>query len=136
MRCGLSWRLKRRLLDLTGLGEPLDQRLVAGAGVPIIADDQPDVLVRRARLKINRDRESPGLDCLKLDIWKWDINGCTGDDENWRVMTDDDAIEAWFCREVLPLEPALTRFIRRNWRVADDVADLRNDVYALAIASA
>lgn len=51
-------------------------------------------------------------------------------------MVDDDDLEAWFCREVLPLEPALSHFIRRNWRVADDVIDLRHDIYELAIASA
>ena len=51
-------------------------------------------------------------------------------------MVEDEALEAWFCREVLPLERALTHFIRRNWRVADDVSDLRHDVYELAIAGA
>jgi len=51
-------------------------------------------------------------------------------------MVDDEALEDWFCREVLPLEQSLTHFIRRNWRVADDVIDLRHDVYELAIASA
>ncbi|GAA0294933.1 RNA polymerase sigma factor [Sphingomonas oligophenolica] len=51
-------------------------------------------------------------------------------------MIDDKAIEDWFCREVLPLEGSLTRFIQRNWRVADDVIDLRHDVYELAIGSA
>lgn len=51
-------------------------------------------------------------------------------------MADDDAIEDWFCREVLPLERILTRFIRRNWRVADDVMDLRHDIYELAISGA
>ncbi len=51
-------------------------------------------------------------------------------------MVDDEALEDWFCREVLPLERSLTHFIRRNWRVADDVVDLRHDVYELAIASA
>src|SRR3546814_16545989 len=51
-------------------------------------------------------------------------------------MVDDDDLEAWFCREVLPLERALTHFIHRNWRVAEDVTDLRHDVYQLAIASA
>lgn len=51
-------------------------------------------------------------------------------------MTDDNAIENWFCREVLPLERSLTHFIRRNTRVADDVTDLRHDVYELAIAGA
>jgi RNA polymerase sigma-70 factor (ECF subfamily) len=49
-------------------------------------------------------------------------------------MVDDDALRAWFCDEVLPLERRLTQFIRRNWRVADDVRDLTHDVYELAIA--
>lgn len=49
-------------------------------------------------------------------------------------MVDDDTLENWFCREVLPLERSLTHFIRRNWRVEDDVIDLRHDVYELAIS--
>lgn len=49
-------------------------------------------------------------------------------------MLDDEAIDDWFCREVLPLERSLTLFIRRNWRVADDVIDLRHDIYALVLA--
>lgn len=51
-------------------------------------------------------------------------------------MVDDKALDDWFCQEVLPLEGALTHFIRRNWRVPDDVADLRHDVYELAFAGA
>lgn len=51
-------------------------------------------------------------------------------------MVDDDVLKAWFCREVLPLERALTVFIRRNWRVADDVEDLRHDVYELTLSGA
>ncbi|NYD89152.1 RNA polymerase sigma factor [Sphingomonas melonis] len=51
-------------------------------------------------------------------------------------MVDDDALEAWFCEEVLPLERRLEQFIRRNWRVAEDVRDLTHDVYELAIAGA
>lgn len=51
-------------------------------------------------------------------------------------MTDADAIDEWFCREVLPLEPALTQYIRRNWRVPEEVFDLLHDVYALALGSA
>ena len=31
-------------------------------------------------------------------------------------MVDRDALKRWFCGEILPLEPPLTRFIRRNWR--------------------
>lgn len=45
-------------------------------------------------------------------------------------MIDDDLLKAWFSREILPLEPALTRFIRRNWRNKSDVADLRQEIYA------
>jgi RNA polymerase sigma factor (sigma-70 family) len=51
-------------------------------------------------------------------------------------MIDDEALEDWFCREVLPFERSLTHFIRQNWRVEDDVIDLRHDVYELAIANA
>lgn len=51
-------------------------------------------------------------------------------------MLDDADIRDWFRREVLPLERQLTHFIRHNWRVEDDVMDLRHDVYELAIAGA
>jgi len=44
-------------------------------------------------------------------------------------MIDDADLNAWFCGEVLPLEPALTSFIRSNWRVAEDVIELRQDIY-------
>ena len=43
-------------------------------------------------------------------------------------MVDDVALNAWFCATV-PLEPALTRFIRHNWRIAEDVIELRQDIY-------
>jgi len=45
-------------------------------------------------------------------------------------MIGDGELKAWFFREIFPLEPALTRFIRRNWRNESDVADLRQDIYA------
>jgi len=48
----------------------------------------------------------------------------------------DAAVRAWFCEEVLPLEGALLRFIRRNWPTADDATDLMHDVYELAITGA
>jgi RNA polymerase sigma factor (sigma-70 family) len=51
-------------------------------------------------------------------------------------MVDEEALKHWFCREVLPLERSLTHFIRRNWRLEDDVIDLRHDVYELAISGA
>jgi RNA polymerase sigma-70 factor (ECF subfamily) len=51
-------------------------------------------------------------------------------------MVDEETLNAWFCREVLPLERALTGFIRRNWRVAADVTDLRQDVYERVLTGA
>src|SRR3546814_14580491 len=51
-------------------------------------------------------------------------------------MVDDDALNAWFVREVLPLERALTSYIRRNWRVPEDVFELRQDIYENALIGA
>jgi RNA polymerase sigma-70 factor (ECF subfamily) len=51
-------------------------------------------------------------------------------------MVDEREIEAWFCDQVLPLEKALTSFIRRNWRIEDDVVDLLHDIYEQVIAAA
>lgn len=51
-------------------------------------------------------------------------------------MVEDEALNDWFCQKVLPLEGSLTRFIRRNWRIADDVIDLRHDIYELAFTGA
>lgn len=53
-----------------------------------------------------------------------------------RVTIDEATLDAWFCREVLPLEPALTRYIRRHWRNPQDVYDLIHDVYTLALGGA
>jgi RNA polymerase sigma-70 factor (ECF subfamily) len=39
-------------------------------------------------------------------------------------------VDDWFVREVLVHEQALMRFLRRNWRDQDEVADLRQEVYA------
>jgi RNA polymerase sigma-70 factor (ECF subfamily) len=38
-------------------------------------------------------------------------------------------LEAWFIREVLPLEAALMQFLRHNWRDKSEIADLRQEVY-------
>jgi RNA polymerase sigma factor (sigma-70 family) len=39
------------------------------------------------------------------------------------------AVEAWFVREVLPLEAILMHFLRHNWRDQSDIEDLRQEVY-------
>jgi len=51
-------------------------------------------------------------------------------------MVDDQALKEWFCREVLPLERPLSAFIRRNWRDAADVVDLRQDIYERVLLGA
>lgn len=51
-------------------------------------------------------------------------------------MVEDVDLNIWFCHEVLPLEGALTRFIERNWRVRDDVLELRQDIYERALRGA
>jgi RNA polymerase sigma-70 factor (ECF subfamily) len=51
-------------------------------------------------------------------------------------MLDDQALKAWFCREVLPLEPMLTRFIRRHCRSPHEVADIRQEVYEKLLTAA
>src|SRR5580692_1535633 len=54
-----------------------------------------------------------------------------------QAMTDRQAdLHAWFLREVLPLEAALTQFLRNNWRNRADVADLLQDVYVRVYQSA
>lgn len=52
------------------------------------------------------------------------------------AMMGDADLNAWFCREVLPLEGALTRFIERNWRVRDDILELRQDIYERTLKGA
>lgn len=42
----------------------------------------------------------------------------------------DNELNTWFVEEVLPLEGLLERYLRRNWRDADEIPDLRQEVYA------
>lgn len=37
--------------------------------------------------------------------------------------------DRWFTEQVLPLEGALTRYLRRAWRDPEEIADLRQEVY-------
>jgi RNA polymerase sigma-70 factor (ECF subfamily) len=41
-----------------------------------------------------------------------------------------DALDDWFMREVVSLEPMLTRFLQRNWRNEAEISDLRQEAYA------
>lgn len=51
-------------------------------------------------------------------------------------MTDDISLNRWFCSEVLPLERSLTQYIRKNWKVADEVVDIRQEIYERALIGA
>lgn len=45
-------------------------------------------------------------------------------------------VAVWFVREVLPLEPILTRYLQRNWHNPSDIVDFRQEVYARVCTSA
>jgi RNA polymerase sigma-70 factor (ECF subfamily) len=53
-----------------------------------------------------------------------------------RQRLETDALDRWFSNDVLPLEPALMRFLRRHWRHVDDLPDLRQEVYLRVYDSA
>lgn len=38
-------------------------------------------------------------------------------------------VDAWFAREVLPLEVSLMQFLHHNWRNKSEIADLRQEIY-------
>jgi len=44
------------------------------------------------------------------------------------AMTEPE-LDAWFVREVLPLEASLMQFLNRNWRDSSEVEDFCQDVY-------
>ncbi len=48
----------------------------------------------------------------------------------------DSELDAWFVREILPLEPILVRFLHRNWAEEAEVADLRQEAYVLVYEAA
>lgn len=52
------------------------------------------------------------------------------------VSTTTPEVRVWFVREVIPLEPALTHYLQRNWRNRSDIADLRQEVYARVFEAA
>jgi len=45
-------------------------------------------------------------------------------------------VEAWFVREVLPLEAMLMHFLHQNWRNKADLEDFRQEIYAQLLESA
>jgi RNA polymerase sigma factor (sigma-70 family) len=52
------------------------------------------------------------------------------------MVVSNDTVSAWFVREILPLEAKLVRYLRHHWRNADDIPDLRQEVYARVFEAA
>lgn len=44
--------------------------------------------------------------------------------------------DAWFAREILPLEASLMQFLQHNWRLKSEIPDLRQEVYTRVYESA
>ena len=45
------------------------------------------------------------------------------------LLPEKQTLDDWFVEEVLPLEPMLMRFLRRNWRDEAELGDLRQEAY-------
>lgn len=60
----------------------------------------------------------------------------TADTRRHPMTSREEEVRAWFIREVLPLEAALTRFLQNNWRGQANVADMLHDVYVRVIDAA
>jgi RNA polymerase sigma factor (sigma-70 family) len=58
-----------------------------------------------------------------------------GQNRQGTVVTDD-AVSAWFIREILPLEANLMHYLQHNWRNASDIPDLRQEVYVRVFEAA
>jgi RNA polymerase sigma-70 factor (ECF subfamily) len=53
-----------------------------------------------------------------------------------QAMTNMPDLHAWFVREVLPLEPALTKYLQKYRSNKSDIADLLQDIYLRVYDSA
>lgn len=67
---------------------------------------------------------------------KRDTGRDLGGQDRERTLMTDDAVSAWFLREILPHEANLMSYLRQNWRNAGDIADLRQEVYARVFEAA
>jgi len=52
------------------------------------------------------------------------------------VVANASELEAWFLREVLPLESMLMRYLQHNWRNQSDIKDMLQDIYVRVCESA
>jgi RNA polymerase sigma-70 factor (ECF subfamily) len=63
-------------------------------------------------------------------------NGRESDDQGYGAGMTASEVNAWFVREVLPLETALQRYLRNGWRNEADIADMCQDVFVRALEAA
>lgn len=60
-------------------------------------------------------------------------NGRESDHQGYGAGMTASEVNAWFVREVLPLEAALRRYLHNGWRNEADVGDMCQDVFVRAI---
>jgi RNA polymerase sigma-70 factor (ECF subfamily) len=63
-------------------------------------------------------------------------NGRESDDQGYGAGMTASEVNAWFVREVLPLEAALQRYLRNGWRNETEIDDMCQDVFVRAIEGA
>ncbi len=59
-----------------------------------------------------------------------------GGQDRKAVAVTDDAVSAWFLREIMPLEAILMTYLRHNWRNASDLPDIRQEIYTRVFEAA
>lgn len=65
-----------------------------------------------------------------------DISREDSDPHRSGAVMNTSELRAWFIREVLPLEPALTQYLHTNWRNRSDIDDLLQEIYVRVCESA
>ena len=63
-------------------------------------------------------------------------NGRESDGQGYGAGMAASEVNAWFVREVLPLEAALRRYLRTGWRNDSDVGDMCQDIFVRALEAA
>lgn len=63
-------------------------------------------------------------------------NGRESDDQGCGAGMTASEVNAWFVREVLPLEASLRRYLHNGWRNEADIGDMCQDVFVRCIEAA
>ncbi len=60
----------------------------------------------------------------------------SGDQSRQGTLVTEDAVSAWFLREILPHESNLMVYLQHNWRNASEIPDLRQEIYVRVFEAA